>query len=52
MEEMDKKIMEVARSAVKEYLERLMTTERDVYLDEHGGLRNGFYERTQQIEEH
>jgi len=46
MEEMDKKIMEVARSAVKEYLERLMTTERDVFLDEHGGLRNGFYERT------
>lgn len=46
MEEMDKKIMEVARSAVKEYLEKLMTTERDVFLDEHGGLRNGHYERT------
>ena len=46
MEEMDKKIMEVARSAVKEYLEGLMTTERDVFLEEHGGLRNGFYERT------
>jgi len=30
MEEMDKRIMEVARNAVKEYLENLMKTERDV----------------------
>jgi len=28
MEEMDKRIMEVARNAVKEYLENLMKTER------------------------
>ncbi len=46
MEDVDKSIMEVARSAVKEYLESLMNTEMDVFLDEHGGLRNGFYERT------
>ena len=45
MEEIDKRIVEVARSAVKEYLESLMNTERDVFIDEHGGLRNGFYER-------
>jgi transposase-like protein len=45
MEEIDKRIAEVARSAVKEYLESLMNTERDVFIDEHGGLRNGFYER-------
>ena len=45
MEEIDKRIVEVARSAVKEYLERLMNTERYVFIEEHGGLRNGFYER-------
>ena len=45
MEEIDKRIVEVARSAVKEYLERLMNTERDVFIEEHGGLRNGFHER-------
>ena len=43
MEEMDKRIMEVARNAVKEYLENLMNTERDVFIEEKGGLRNGFY---------
>ena len=31
MEEMDKRIMEVARNAVKEYLENLMKSERDVF---------------------
>jgi|GEM_PF-1480004 len=31
MEEMDKRIMEVARNAVKEYLKTLMKTERDVF---------------------
>jgi len=45
MEEMDKRIMEVARNAVKEYLENLMKTERDVFIDEHGGIKNGYYER-------
>ena len=45
MEEMDKRIMEVARNAVKEYLENLMNTERDVFLEEKGGLKNGYYER-------
>ena len=38
--------MEVARNAVKEYLENLMKTERDVFIDEHGGIKNGYYERT------
>jgi len=46
MEDVDKRIMEVARSAVNEYLERLMNTHRDAFLEEHGVLRNGFYERT------
>jgi len=40
MEEMDKKIMEVARNAVKEYLESLMNTERDVFLEKNGRLKN------------
>jgi len=31
MEEMAKRIMEVARNAVKEYLENLMKSERDVF---------------------
>ena len=31
MEEMDKRIMEAARNAVKEYLENLMKSERDVF---------------------
>ena len=31
LEEMDKRIMEVARNAVKEYLKTLMKTERDVF---------------------
>jgi len=30
---------------VKEYLENLMKTERDVFIDEHGGIKNGYYER-------
>jgi len=37
MEEMDKRIMEVARNAVKEYLETLMNIERDVFIEERGG---------------
>jgi len=45
MEEMDKRIMEVARNAVKEYPENLMKTERDVFLEEKGGLKNGYYGR-------
>ena len=45
MEEMDKGIMEVARNAVKEYYGNLMNTDRDVFIEEKGGLKNGYYER-------
>ena len=38
MEEMDKRIMEVARNAVKEYLERLVKTKMDVFIEEKGGF--------------
>ena len=34
MEQLDKNIMEVVRKTVKEYLESLMRTERDVFIDE------------------
>ena len=34
MEDMDKIVTEVARKAVKEFLENLMNTERDVFLME------------------
>ncbi len=46
MENMDKVISEVARRAIKEYLENLMNTEREVFLDENGGMKNGFYKRS------
>ncbi len=46
MEELDNNIMEFVRRAVKEYLEALMRTERDVFIEEHGGMKNGFYERS------
>ena len=37
MEEMDKIVAEVARKAVKEFLENFMNTERDVFLKEKNG---------------
>ena len=45
MEDVDNKIMEVARKAVKEYLETLMRTERREFLEENPGSGNGFYQR-------
>jgi hypothetical protein len=42
MEKMDKRIMEVARNPVKEYIENLMNTERDVFIEENNGIRNRF----------
>lgn len=40
MEEINKRMVEVARSVVKEYLDNLMNTERNLFIDENGGLRN------------
>ena len=40
---MDKIVTEVARRAVKEFLENLMNTERDVFLMENNGQKNGYY---------
>ncbi len=36
----------MARKAVKEYLESLMNTEREVFLNENAGTKNGYYSRT------
>lgn len=41
---MNKHTIKVARENVKEYLESLMRTERDVFIDKQGVLRNWFYE--------
>ena len=46
MENMDKIVTEVARRAVKEFLENLMNTERDVFLMENNGQKNGYYNRS------
>ena len=46
MEDIDKIVSEVARKAVKEFLENLMNTERDVFLMENNGQKNGYYSRS------
>ena len=45
MEELDKKISEIFRSTVKEFLESLMKGEIQTFLEENNGNRNGYYER-------
>ena len=46
MEDIDKIVSEVPRKAVKEFLENLMNTERDVFLMENNGQKNGYYSRS------
>ncbi|MGP6207546.1 hypothetical protein ACNF42_05915 [Cuniculiplasma sp. SKW3] len=45
MEEFDKKILEIVRKTVKEFMESLMNGEIEAYLEENKGSRNGYYER-------
>jgi putative transposase len=45
MEEIDKKITEIVRNTVKEFMESLMKGEIQAYLEENHGQRNGYYER-------
>jgi|SRR5579875_4208105 len=45
MEELDKKVSEIVRSAVKDFMESLMRGEIQAFLDRHDGQRNGYYER-------
>lgn len=45
MEDLDKKISEIVRSPVKEFMEYLLKGEIQAFLDQHDGQRNGYYER-------
>ena len=45
MEELDKKVSEIVRSTVKEFMESLMKGEIQAFLEENSGSRNGYYER-------
>ena len=45
MEELDKKVSEIVRSTVKEFMESLMRGEIQAFLEEREGQRNGYYER-------
>ena len=42
---MGKRTMEAAKIVVKEYFEFMMKMRNDTFLQEHGGLKNGFRER-------
>ena len=46
MEDKDKIVTEVARKAVKKFIENLMNTERYVFLMENQGQKNGYYSRS------
>ena len=45
MEELDKKISEIVRSTVKEFMESLVKGEIQVFLEEKEDQRNGYYKR-------
>ena len=45
MEELDKRISEIVRSTVKEFMESLLKGEIRAFLEEKEGQRNGYYER-------
>ena len=45
MEELDKKVSEIVRSTVKEFMESLMKGEIQAFLEENRGSRNGYYHR-------
>lgn len=45
MDNLDKKISEIVRTTVKEFMESLMKGGIQAFLEENGGKRNGYYER-------
>ncbi len=45
IEELDKKISEIVRSTMKEFLESLMKGEIQTFLEENNGNRSDYYER-------
>ncbi|MGC8565665.1 MAG: transposase, partial [Thermoplasmata archaeon] len=46
MKVLDKILSEVVRKTVKETLETIMNTERDIFIENNNGTRNGTYKRT------
>jgi len=46
MENLDKILSEVVRKTVKETLETIMNTERDIFIEKNYGTKNGTYRRT------
>jgi transposase-like protein len=46
MEDLDKILSEVVRKTVKETLETIMNTERDIFIEKNDGTKNGTYRRT------
>ena len=45
MDELDKKVSEIVRTTVKEFMESLMRGEIQAFLEEKEGQRNGYYKR-------
>jgi transposase-like protein len=45
MEELDKRISEIVRSRLKEFIESLLKGEIQVFLEKREGQRNGYYQR-------
>jgi len=45
MEDLDKILSEVVRKTVKETLETIMNTERDIFIEKNDGTKNGTYRR-------
>ena len=45
MEELDKRISDLVRTTVKEFMESLMKGEIEAFFEENKGQRNGYYER-------
>jgi len=46
LEDLDKILLEVVRKTVKETLETIMNTERDMFIEKNDGTKNGTYRRT------
>jgi hypothetical protein len=46
LEDLDKILLEVVRKTVKETLETIMNTERDMFIEKKDGTKNGTYIRT------
>ena len=49
MEEFDKKISEIVRKTVKEFMESLMKGELQAFLEDHNASRNGYHDYPESI---